>query len=114
MIDRYHNALCGVCRRLATGLAIMPRPRDRPMWICDDPACIQTARNTYNMKQERFERLESLAAQRGGIAGGHYLDQIGKSDLRTLTAEEFAEFNRRVVGGYRKALAEELAAEAPF
>jgi hypothetical protein len=66
------------------------------------------------MKQDEFTRAESRAAQKGGEEGGEFLDGIGKSDLATLTIDEWSEFNRRVVAGYRKALIQEIKNEAPF
>lgn len=112
-IDRHNNALCGVCRRGAIGIAYSPDPDRRLIWLCDDTDCIQLARNTYSMKQDEFTHLENLAAQEGAVAGGQYLDTIGKYDLQKLDAKEFAEFGRRVVARYREALVE-LQGEAPF
>jgi len=50
----------------------------------------------------------------GGEIGGQYLDTIGKTDLATLTQEEWFEFCRRIVGGYRSALVNDLKNKAPF
>lgn len=66
------------------------------------------------MPADQFSHLESRAAIRGGEVAGEYLEQIGKTDLATLTPEEFWEFCRRVVAGYRVALQTELRNEAPF
>jgi hypothetical protein len=66
------------------------------------------------MKQDQFTRLESLAAGKGGEEGGAYLDAIGKTDLATLTTDEWFEFGRRIVAGYRKGLVELLKTQAPF
>lgn len=113
-VERFTDAICGCCGRSAVGLGFMPTPRQRPLWLCDDPECIQIARETYNMKQDEFTRIESLAAGQGGAAGGEYLDEIGETDLAKLTPDQFFEFNRRVVAGYRKALMHDLRDEAPF
>jgi len=113
-IDRFNDMLCGVCRRRAVGIGYAPDAEKPVLWLCDDPECIATAQKSYAMKQENFTRLESLAAGKGGAAGGAYLDQIGKTDLASLTAEEWHEFCRRVVAGYRVALATDLKDEIPF
>jgi hypothetical protein len=70
------------------------------------------------MKQDQFSRLESIAAGKGGNEGGAYLDDIGvemfKRDGSAMTIDEYFEFCRRIVAGYRKALIEDLKNEAPF
>ena len=114
MINRFEDAICGCCGRAATGFGYAPKTGRTVLWVCDDPQCLQIAKDSYIMKQDQFSRLESLAAQKGGDEGGAYLDQIGKSDLATLTIDEWCEFNRRVVAGYRKALINDLKGEAPF
>lgn len=114
MIERFDDAVCGCCGRSAEGYGYAPGHGKPVLWTCDDPDCLQTAKDSYAMKQDDFTRLESLAAQEGGTEGGEYLDQIGKSDLATLSIEEWAEFCRRVVAGYRKALKVKLKDEAPF
>lgn len=48
------------------------------------------------MKQETLSKIEKEALFVGGEAGGAYLDHIGKSDLATLTGEEWFEFLRIV------------------
>ncbi len=117
MLDRHNPAVCGICARQAIGIGYSP-PTGRTnkiMWLCDDAECIATARaGGYDMKQDRWNRIESMAAQDGGSEGGEYLDQIGKFNLAELTPDEWAEFNRRIVAGYRKALAKRTAEECPF
>lgn len=114
MITRFNDAICGCCGRAATGFGYAPRTGQTVLWVCDDPQCLQLAKDTYTMKQEQFSRLESLAASKGGEEGGAFLDGIGKTDLATLTPDEWHEFCRRIVAGYRKALVEDLKGEAPF
>lgn len=114
MITRFTDAVCGVCARSATGFGYAPRTGQSILWVCDDPDCLQVAKDTYTMKQDQFSRLESLAAGKGGAEGGQFLDDIGKTDLATLTPDEWHEFLRRIVAGYRKALSQSLRNEAPF
>lgn len=114
MITRFTDAVCGVCARSATGFGYAPRTGQSILWVCDDPDCLQVAKDTYTMKQDQFSRLESLAAGKGGEEGGQFLDDIGKTDLATLTPDEWHEFCRRLVAGYRKALVTGLKNEAPF
>lgn len=116
MITRFNDALCGCCGRTATGFGYAPKTGQNILWVCDDPQCLQLAKDSYTMKQDQFTRLESLAAGKGGEEGGQFLDQIGKGDapLSSLTVDEWFEFCRRLVAGYRKSLVELLKNEAPF
>jgi len=113
---RHDPAVCGICARQAIGIGYSPQGyRNNPIiWLCDDPECIRQAMWSYTMKQDNWNRIESMAAQDGGSEGGEYLDQIGKFNLAELTPDEWAEFNRRIVAGYRKALAKRTAEECPF
>jgi hypothetical protein len=43
---------------------------------------------------------EKEAMRVGGIAGGEYLDEVGKSDLASFTDVEWDTFIRCVVTGY--------------
>lgn len=43
---------------------------------------------------------EKAAMRVGGIAGGEYLDEIGKSDLASLDDAQWETFIRCVVTGY--------------
>lgn len=115
MTDRFDDAVCGCCGRSAVGYGYAPPRLGAPvLWTCDDPECLKIARNSYEMKQDEFSRVESLAAGEGGAEGGAYLDEIGKTDLASLTPDEWFEFCRRIVRGYRKALQTKLRDEAPF
>jgi hypothetical protein len=114
---RISDRVCFVCARSAIGIGYAP-PRaksiDQVAWCCDDPECIQIAKDSYMMKQLEFGRLEQLATGDAGDEGGAYLDEIGKTDLATLTPAEWHIFLERVIGGYRAALKGRLRDEAPF
>lgn len=112
--DRFDDMTCGVCARQATGLGYAPPSRSKILWLCDDPECIDIARNSYAMRQHDFNRIESLAAHEGGHALEAFCEEIGKSDFREFTQEEFFEANRRFIAGYRVALKVKLRDEAPF
>lgn len=114
MITRFSDAVCGCCARSATGFGYAPRTGQSIIWVCDDPDCLQIAKDSYAMKQEQFSRIESLAAGKGGEEGGAYLDTIGKTDLATLTTDEWFEFLRRIVSGYRVGLVTAIKDETPF
>jgi len=111
MINRYEEAICAVCARRATGWGYGDYSRfNKPpiLWLCDDLTCIDIAKATYEMKQDEFTRMESLAAGKGGEEAGAFLEQIGKTDLAKLTKAEWFEFCRRMIVGYRKALKDGL------
>lgn len=116
MSDRYDEACCAVCARWAGGFGYRPQhPRNAPiLWVCDDPDCLQIAKETYGMKQQEFERYESLAAQEGRVNAEAFCDEIGVYDFREMTIDQACEFSRRLVAGYRSALKVKLQNEAPF
>jgi len=112
MIDRLETGLCAVCARREAGIGIQTHPKLRHspfLWVCDDPDCLKIVTETARMRQDEFDRVESLAAVRGGDEAGQFLDQIGKSDMAKLTRAEWCEFCRRLVAGYRKALKTNLS-----
>jgi hypothetical protein len=114
-VSRFNDKLCGCCRRYSVGVAYSPAPRKPLLWLCADPECINLAMRSYNVRQDEFTRMESRAAIEGGKEAGAFLEQIGKAEgLGALEPEEWFEFCRRLVAGYRKALVGELNNEAPF
>lgn len=109
VIDQFDPAICGVCARAARGYGYAPKNASKVMWLCDDPKCIQAAKAVYQMKQDQFSRIESMAAARGGDAGIELLETIGKTDFTQLTIDEWSEFRRRIIAGYRTALANDMS-----
>ena len=107
---RFSDRVCAVCASPAIGWGYSKRARspDDMAWCCDDPECIAIARETYAMRQLEFRRLDELSTEEGGAVAGQYLDTIGKTDLAALTEEEWQEFCRRLIGGYRVALKEKF------
>lgn len=49
---------------------------------------------------------EQAAIQQGGVYGGEYLDSLGKTDLATLTPEEWAQFCECIITGFVDAMQE--------
>ena len=113
---RFSDRVCAVCARPAIGYGYAPKFTKVVdiAWCCDDPECLAIARDSYTMKQTEFTRLDSLATEEGGALGGAFLDRIGKTDLATMTQDEWQEFCRQIIAGYRTALKEKLRYEAPF
>lgn len=56
--------------------------------------------------------FEKQAMVEGGELGGEYLDYISKTDLATLTAEEWAMFVESVITGYQESMQRQAAASA--
>lgn len=108
VIDQFNPAICGVCARSAIGIGYAPKNVSKVLWTCADPKCIQAAKAVHAMKQDQFSRIESMAAAKGGDAGIEFLETIGKTDFTTLTIDEWSEFRRRIIGGYRAALVNDM------
>jgi hypothetical protein len=116
-MNRFSEEICFVCARPATGIGYAPKKTSdvkKIAWVCDDPECIQLAKDSYQMKQLEFERLDSLATIEAGAELEGFCDRIGKSDLRELTQAEFDLACKAMIGAYREALKGKLKDEAPF
>jgi hypothetical protein len=109
VIDQFNPAVCGVCARSAIGIGYSPPRASKILWLCDDPKCMQAAKAVHSMKQDEFTRIESLAAAKGGDAGIEFLETIGKTDFTALNIDEWSEFRRRIIAGYRVSLANDMA-----
>jgi hypothetical protein len=64
------------------------------------------------MSEKDFHGEEKLAIAAASKVAGQYLDQIGKTDLATLTYDEFIEFFERFEAARQKTLVEIM--EVPF
>ena len=107
---------CAVCRRHAMWVGYTPKPRvTGVIWLCDDSDCHALARRIYTMPAATLDAFEIGAVLEAGSNAGGYLEEIGKTDLAALDANEWREFLRRIVVGYEQALRRKiLANEAPF
>ncbi|SMC42785.1 hypothetical protein SAMN06297251_102118 [Fulvimarina manganoxydans] len=109
------HSTCAVCGRRGTGLGYSePRQPFRPLWLCDDPDCIQIAKDSYSMPQDDFNRIERMAHQDAGHALERYCDRIGKTDFRDFTQDEFEGAMESVFAEYHEAMKGRLKNEAPF
>jgi hypothetical protein len=85
------------------------------LWICDDPECLDIARNSIKMRQDKFSKLERDAVMQGAKEAGEYLETIGKTDLVDLSLQEWDQFCESMIGGYRHALKDMVRTEnGPF
>ncbi|MFH6786294.1 MULTISPECIES: DUF6511 domain-containing protein [Methylobacterium] len=108
--------ICGVCRRRAnTGFGWAGKQGRPVLWLCDSPECGRAARSVYEMPTIELDRYEQRARDAAGERAGAFLDAIGKTDLATLTPEEWATFLQQVVVGFEDELRRMLLARtAPF
>lgn len=115
-VDRHEGSACGCCGRNATGFGYAPpRNGSRPIWVCDDPECLQLAKDSYSMRQDHFDRIEALAAVRAAEQMGRRLEELGRgSAFEGMQWEEWLEVTREGIASYRSALKTELKDEAPF
>jgi hypothetical protein len=59
------------------------------IWLCDHKQCHAVARRFFAMSAEQFDEYELGAMLEAGRSAGGYLDEIGKTDLALLSAEEW-------------------------
>jgi Family of unknown function (DUF6511) len=106
---------CGVCRRRAVWLGYAPTRRDAVIWLCDDDRRHAAAKRIYAMPTPTLDAYEIGAMLEAGAQAGRYLDEVGKTDLSSLSAGEWSTFLRRIVTGYEQALRRKiLNNEVPF
>lgn len=96
---------CFVCRREAIADLYF---RYAP--VCKD--CAPVALGGWIMLQ--FSENEEEAIGAGGGEAGAYLDQIQKTDLATLSEQEWLEFLRHFLCGYSAKMQEGAAKQPPF
>jgi len=101
---------CPVCRR-AGGKITISMGGER----MESPCSIECAALYIKAKgQPKMEQFEREAAAEGGNAGGQYLDRIGKTDLASLTREEWEEFCALIFIGACDALRKRADDDIPF
>jgi len=107
-----HYATCGVCRRRADGVGYASGGRFPPTWVCD--ACgPELGRAAHHARE--FDVYEQRAIEAAGGEAGSYLDAIGKSDLATLSADEWTTFLRTFLDGFTHHVREQVEqGRAPF
>lgn len=106
---------CFICRRRAEALGLGPPNHDRwaknPRWVCED--CIPQGREARIVRN--FDPYELRARTDAGEKAGAYLDALGKTDLATLTAEEWQKFLTTVIHEFGQSLRTQIAElRAPF
>lgn len=79
------NALCPVCHRASRGFVLQ-----LPGLPVVDCCSFECARIWTDKRPESQDEADAVAT--GGQAAGDYLDRIGKTDLATLTRDEWHEF----------------------
>lgn len=109
------GGICFCCRRRDDGIGYLKQGRPlKIIWSCDDH--ITLLRKALAMSQRDFDIYEQRAIDAAGNDAGQYLDEIGKSDLATLSQEEWKTFCGRMIRSFGEDLAKRLAnhEEAPF
>jgi hypothetical protein len=108
--------VCAVCRRHAVWLGTTPQPNRMPvLWLCDDNSCHQAAKGLFKMSSSILDAYEIGSALEAGAEAGKYLDEIKKTDLATLSGDEWREFLRRIIVGFEQIMRRKiLEHEVPF
>lgn len=113
--DPSSGGVCFCCRRRDSGIGYLKNGRPlKIIWSCDDH--ITLVRKALAMPQSVFDVYEQRAVEKAGMEAGAFLDQIGKTDLAALTAEEWSSFCKTMITSFGENLAHRLATheEAPF
>jgi hypothetical protein len=106
---------CAVCHRHAVWLGYYLRHRGPVIWLCDNNDCHAAAKKVYAMPQPTLDAYEIGAVLEAGATAGDYLEEIGRTDLATLTPDQWREFLRRIVVGFEQTMRRKiLNNEAPF
>lgn len=118
-ILRTDDILCACCRRRAAGIGHTQKGYGNMpvLWVCDDPECLQLAKETYAMRQHDFDRIESLAALDAAYAAGDWLVKQGLASqpLEQMTPDQWDAAIKIAVGTYRSALKTRVVTgESPF
>jgi hypothetical protein len=103
---------CFICRRRDSGLGVAKGNQLR--WYCDDCGT-DLAKKANAMSRREFDRAEQLAIEEASNRAGAYLDQLGKTDLATLTEHEWREMWIRYTRDFGECMRKViLNHEAPF
>lgn len=86
---------CHVCQRAARGFGFH-KPPSAPRHYC----------SMEHLKMRDPNKQEQDALKNAGAMAGEYLDSIGKTDLATLTVEEWNTFIECAVTGFVEHLSE--------
>ena len=92
------RALCWVCFRGERGFGFKPqlvRQRGKMRWFCS--VGHQRLRARKELMADWTAREEEIIWE-GVRAGGEYLDELGKSDLASLTRDELVQFAKCLLG----------------
>lgn len=107
--------VCFICKRRHDNLGWSPSERHPVKWICWP--CLEARPNlqkVYHMARRALDEYERRALEDGGNAGGEYLDSLGKTDLASLSEEEWREFLGLVLRGYAESMREIVSREVPY
>lgn len=108
---QHYVGTCFICKRRHDNLAHSPYQRAPLKWVCWPCLTAVDIKKAYHM---RLDPYEEQALEDGGNAGGAYLDEIGKTDLAELTAEEWAKLWRTGFAAYTESMRDIVSREVPF
>lgn len=104
-IVQSQDHVCAVCAAEATFVKV------GEYWLCSDPACADVAKGWLHRLPHPNEALKPATVWEGeamldaGKAGGMFLEQeVGKTDLRTLSRDEYTAFTKTIIDAYRRGL----------
>ena len=83
--------LCGICgEENDTGMGYAPDGKNKILWCCRE--CMEIAPHVYGVIPVKASFYAKEARDRASLEGGLFLEKIGKTDLATLTEQEWNDF----------------------
>jgi hypothetical protein len=111
----HEHIICAVCRGHAGANGFVRGKSKSPIWACDDPLCISLLKKVHGMTKETLDAYEIKAALIAGQLAGEWLDEIGKTDIATLTSGEWEQFLGMLLIGFQSCMRRMIEnGEAPF
>ena len=94
---------CYICRRAHDAIAVGKEP---PKWICN--TCLKATKGKLLMAKIQWDKYEARALETAGYKAGEYLDSIGKTNLATLSIDEWLAFLRCVIDSFGDAMRDQV------
>lgn len=97
--------VCAVCgRESVDAIGVGAGHRVPMVWTCSQRCRIAVLSTYQHLVEDDLGHFERIAREYGGTKGGHYLEQIGKTDLAELTQDQWRTYLHAVFDAYADAM----------